>query len=192
MRVPVVLHAISGYDQDVLDTVAVPTVKGLSRCISHTGRLRNEITISPDFWSILQRLHQHEEAAPLVFELLESIVHSMPHIVTADNYESAVALANDFVSAGHVGSIDERQRDAHTRRNKGVKQPKPRYDHLSLSMRKKTKLIYEQRKPNRFPRYQSYWLDISPDWAGSHAYQAVPPRRARRLVLSNTHSLDRF
>lgn len=131
MRVPVVLHAISGYDQDVLETVAVPTVKGLSRCISHTGRLRNEITISPDFWSILQRLHEHEEAAPLVFELLESIVHSMSDIITADNYELAVALANDFVSAGHVGSIDERQRDAHGRRGKGVKQPKPRYDETS-------------------------------------------------------------
>lgn len=133
LRVPVVLHAISGYDQDVLETVAVPTVKGLSRCISHTGRLRNEITISPDFWSILQRLHQHEEAAPLVFELLESIVHSMPDIITADNYESAVALANDFVSAGHVGSVDERQRDAHARRNKGVKQPKPRYGSSFIS-----------------------------------------------------------
>ncbi|KAJ5587336.1 uncharacterized protein N7459_003101 [Penicillium hispanicum] len=124
MRVPVVLHAISGYDQDILDTVAVPTVKGLSRCLAHTGRLRNELTISPDFWSILQRLHQHEEAAPLVFELLRSIVESMPDIVTADNYEAAVTLANDFVSAGHVGSIDERQRDSNARRTKGVKQPK--------------------------------------------------------------------
>lgn len=127
MRVPVVLHAISGYDQDILDTVAVPTVKGLSRCLTHTGRLRNELTISPDFWSILQRLHQHEEAAPLVFELLQSIVESMSDIVTADNYEAAVTLANDFVSAGHVGSIDERQRDHLSRRTKGIKQPKSTY-----------------------------------------------------------------
>lgn len=128
LRVPVVLHAISGYEQDILDTVAVPTVKGLSRCIAHTGRLRNEITISPDFWSILQRLHQHDEAAPMVFDLLQSIVESMPDIVTADNYESTVNLANDFVSAGHIGSISERQRDAQARRTKGVKQPKPTYD----------------------------------------------------------------
>jgi brefeldin A-resistance guanine nucleotide exchange factor 1 len=125
MRVPVVLHAISGYDQDMLEMVAVPIVKGLARCVTHTGRLRNEITISPDFWSILQRLHQHEEAAPMVFELLQSIVESMPDIVTADNYESAVNLANDFVSAGHVGSINERQRDVQARRTKGVKQQKP-------------------------------------------------------------------
>lgn len=127
MRVPVVLHAISGYDQDILETVAIPTVKGLSRCIAHPGRLRNEITISPDFWSILQRLHQSEDAGPMVFDLLQSIMNSMPDIVTADNYESTVSLANDFVSAGHVGSLDERHRDAQTRRTKGVKQPKARY-----------------------------------------------------------------
>ncbi|KAJ5159991.1 uncharacterized protein N7482_006995 [Penicillium canariense] len=142
LRVPVVLHAISGYDQDVLDTVAVPTVKGLARCIAHTGRLRNEITISPDFWSILQRLHQHEEAAPLVFELLQSIIDSMPDIVTADNYESAVALANDFVSAGHVGSIDERQRDAQGRRAKGVKQTKSSENQVVARGIKAIGLIY--------------------------------------------------
>ncbi|KAJ5312471.1 hypothetical protein N7508_003301 [Penicillium antarcticum] len=121
MRVPVVLHAISGFDQDILETVATPTVKGLSRCISHTGLLRNEITISPDFWSILQRLHQHEAVASLVFDLLQSIIESMPDIVTADNYEFVVSLANDFVSAGRVGSIEERHRDAQARRNKGTK-----------------------------------------------------------------------
>lgn len=128
MRVPVVLHTISGFDQDILETVATPTVKGLSRCIAHAGRLRNEVTISPDFWSILQRLHQHDEVAPMVFDLLQNIVESMHTIVTADNFESAVSLANDFVSAANVGSIDERQRDAMARRTKGAKQPKPRYD----------------------------------------------------------------
>ncbi|KAJ5690269.1 hypothetical protein N7462_004661 [Penicillium macrosclerotiorum] len=142
MRVPVVLHAISGYDQDILETVAVPTVKGLARCIAHTGRLRNEITISPDFWSILQRLHQHEEAAPLVFGLLQSIVDSMPDIVTGDNYEFAVALANDFISAGHIGSIDERQRDTHARRTKGVKQSKLSENQIVTRGIKSIGLIY--------------------------------------------------
>ncbi|KAJ5152360.1 hypothetical protein N7492_010655 [Penicillium capsulatum] len=142
LRVPVVLHAISGYEQDILETVAVPTIKGLSRCISHTGRLRNEITISPDFWSILQRLHQHEAAAPMVFELLQSIVESMPGIVTADNYEATVNLANDFVSAGHIGAIDERQRDAQARRTKGVKQPKPTENHVVTRGIKAIGLIY--------------------------------------------------
>ncbi|CAI7608892.1 unnamed protein product [Penicillium discolor] len=142
MRVPVVLHAISGFDQDTLETVAVATVKGLSRCIAHTGRLRNEITISPDFWSILQRLHQHEAVASLVFDLLQSIIESMPDIITADNYEFVVSLANDFVSAGRVGSIEERHRDAQARRNKGVKQSKSSENQVVTRGVKAIGLIY--------------------------------------------------
>ncbi|KAJ5799808.1 uncharacterized protein N7518_001876 [Penicillium psychrosexuale] len=142
IRVPVVLHAISGFDQDILETVAVATVKGLARCIAHTGRLRNEITISPDFWSILQRLHQHEAVASLVFDLLQSIVESMPDIITADNYEFVVSLANDFVSAGRVGSIEERHRDAQARRNKGVKQSKSSENQVVTRGIKAIGLIY--------------------------------------------------
>lgn len=77
----------------------------------------------------------------MVFELLQSIVESMPDIVTADNYESTVNLANDFVSAGHVGSINERQRDAQARRTKGVKQPKPTYDSLFLPQGSKANVL---------------------------------------------------
>ncbi|CAG8270358.1 unnamed protein product [Penicillium olsonii] len=142
MRVPVVLHAISGFDQDILETVATATVKGLSRCITHTGRLRNEITISPDFWSVLQRLHQHEAVAPLVFDLLQSIVNSMPDIITADNYEFVVSLANDFVSAARVGSIEERHRDAQARRNKSIKQSKPSENQVVTRGVKAIGLIY--------------------------------------------------
>ncbi|KAJ5327287.1 uncharacterized protein N7506_010389 [Penicillium brevicompactum] len=142
MRVPVVLHAISGFDQDILETVATATVKGLSRCIAHTGRLRNEITISPDFWSILQRLHQYEAVAPLVFELLRSIVQLMPDIITADNYEFVVSLANDFVTAGRVGSIEERHRDAQARRNKNIKQSKPSENQVVTRGVKAIGLIY--------------------------------------------------
>ncbi|KAJ5893530.1 hypothetical protein N7495_005221 [Penicillium taxi] len=143
MRVPVVLHAISGYEQDILEMVATPTIKGLSRCINHTGRLRNEITMSPDFWSILQRLLSHEEAAPMTFELLEDIVASMPDIVTPDNYECVVNLANEFISAAHVGSIGERQRDARARRTKGVKQPKPAENQVVTRGIKAIGLIYQ-------------------------------------------------
>jgi brefeldin A-resistance guanine nucleotide exchange factor 1 len=131
MRVPVILHGISSFEQDILERVAVPTIKGLARCISDPGLLRNELTVSPDFWSILQRLHQHTESAPLVFELLRTIIESVPPIVTADNYESAVGLANDFISAGSVGYIEERQRDAASRRSKSVKPSKPRFVYFS-------------------------------------------------------------
>ncbi|PKY03615.1 guanine nucleotide exchange factor [Aspergillus campestris IBT 28561] len=141
MRVPVILHNISGFDQDILESVAVPIVQGLTRCIANPEPLRNEITISPDFWSILQRLHQHKEAASLVFELLQLIVDAAPAIVTADNYESAVALANDFISAGSVGSVDERQNDAMPRR-KGAKQAKSKDNEIVSRGLKAIGLIY--------------------------------------------------
>lgn len=127
MRVPVALHSISSLDQDTLDNAAVSTVNGLSRCISHTAPLRNEVTISPDFWSILLALHRHEEAAPLVSDLLQTIVESSPPIVTADNYESVVGLADNFISTAGVGSIEERQSDSRSRRPKGAKPPKVTY-----------------------------------------------------------------
>ncbi|KAF4265038.1 hypothetical protein KXV68_004077 [Aspergillus fumigatus] len=149
MRVPVILHGISSFEQDVLESVAVPTIKGLSQCISEQGLLRNELTVSPDFWSILQRLHQHTEAAPLVFELLRRIIESVPPIVTADNYESAVGLANDFISAGSVGYIEERQRDVAYRRSKGVKPSKPSENEVVARGVKAVGLIYHL--TNRVP-----------------------------------------
>jgi brefeldin A-resistance guanine nucleotide exchange factor 1 len=149
MRVPVILHGISSFEQDILERVAVPTIKGLARCISDPGLLRNELTVSPDFWSILQRLHQHTESAPLVFELLRTIIESVPPIVTADNYESAVGLANDFISAGSVGYIEERQRDAASRRSKGVKPSKPSENEVVARGVKAIGLIYHL--TNRVP-----------------------------------------
>jgi golgi-specific brefeldin A-resistance guanine nucleotide exchange factor 1 len=128
MRAPVVLHAISSFNQEILDHSALPILKGLSRCISNPGPLRNEVTTSPDFWSILQRLHKHKEGAEMVFGLLQSVTNSPPSAVTADNYESAVSLANDFATAGSVGSVFEQRRDMAGRRAKGGKQPpKPKY-----------------------------------------------------------------
>ncbi|EAW13056.1 Sec7 domain-containing protein [Aspergillus clavatus NRRL 1] len=143
MRVPVILHGISSFEQDTLESVAVPTIQGLSRCISEPGLLRNELTVSPDFWSILQRLHQHTEAATLVFELLQAIIVSVPPIVTADNYESAVGLANEFISAGSIGHIEERQRDAVSRRSKAVKPSKPSENEVVSRGVKGVDLIYQ-------------------------------------------------
>ncbi|KAF9889422.1 GDP/GTP exchange factor for ARF [Aspergillus nanangensis] len=143
MRVPVILHGISGFDQDTLESIGAPVVKSLMRCVSETGLLRNEITVSPDFWSILQRLHQHEESAPLVFDLLQTVVNTLPPIVTADNYESTVSLANDFVSAGSVGYLEERQRDANSRRSKNVKAHKPSGNETVSRGLKAIGLIYQ-------------------------------------------------
>lgn len=89
--------------------------------------MRNEIVVSPDFWSILQQLHAHEESANLAFELLQKVVDASPPAVSADNYESAVSLANDFASAGSIGAVDERRRDAQLRKSRGGKAEKPVY-----------------------------------------------------------------
>jgi brefeldin A-resistance guanine nucleotide exchange factor 1 len=124
MRTPVVLHSISSFDQDILEIAATPVLEGLSRCMKSAGSLRNEIIVSPDFWSIVQRLHNHTESAPLVFELLQGMSGSTPPAITADNYEAAVSLANDFASAASVGSINERKRDAVVRKQKGVRPEK--------------------------------------------------------------------
>lgn len=124
MRMPVILHEISSFDEQLLGSVAIPTIKALSRCVTDQSLLKNQITASPDFWSILQQLHQHPEAGPFVFDLLQTIVESTPPIVNADNYESTIALANDFIRAASVGALEERQKDAVSRRPKGTKQPR--------------------------------------------------------------------
>lgn len=125
MRVPVILHAISSFDQDILEMSATPILNSLSRCIAESELLRREIVISPDFWSILQRLRPQAASAPIVFEILKDIVESSPPAISSDNYESAVALANDFASAGSIGAAEERRRDANARRSRGGKPEKP-------------------------------------------------------------------
>lgn len=127
MRAPVILHAISSFDQDILENSAIPVLNSLSRCIAETEHLRREIIVSPDFWSILQRLRPHDASAPLIFDILQGIVETVPPAISSDNYEAAVALANDFASAGSIGAAEERRRDGSTRRPRGAKAEKPVY-----------------------------------------------------------------
>ncbi|KAI5289417.1 GDP/GTP exchange factor for ARF [Ascosphaera atra] len=111
VRAPVILHSISSFEQGVLETVCIPVMTGLKRCVNSAVPLRNEVTRSPDFWSILQRLHRQPEAAPFVFNLLQGLVKADPPAITADNYESAVSLANDFANAGSLPTLAEKNRD---------------------------------------------------------------------------------
>src|SRR4051794_21070629 len=111
MRAPVVMHAISSFDDNVLDRTAATVMRGLARIISQPDPLRNEVTKSPDFWSTLQRLHQHKTEAEHVFEILTTLATARPSALTADNYEATIALANDFASAGSIGSIQEKRKD---------------------------------------------------------------------------------
>ena len=125
MRAPVVLHAISSFDDSTIEFTAPAIINGLKKCIAGTESLRKEVTNSPDFWSIMHRLHQHKDEAESVFKLLHFIADVQPTAVTADNYESTTELANDFASAASIGSLQEQRKDAARRGGKAPKQSKP-------------------------------------------------------------------
>jgi golgi-specific brefeldin A-resistance guanine nucleotide exchange factor 1 len=122
MRAPVVLHAISSFDDTTIDFTAPAIIHGLQKCIASAESLRKEITNSPDFWSIMHRLHRHSDEAENVFTLLHFIADNRPTAVTADNYESTIELANDFASAASIGSLQEQRKDAARRGGKAPKQ----------------------------------------------------------------------
>lgn len=116
---------ISSFDQSILEKVALPILKGLAICIKSPTPLRNEITNTPDFWSTIQILYTKSDAAAGVFGLLENIVAAKPPAVTADNYEAAVSLLNNFASAGSIGAIEEQRYEKTTRKPKVTKSAKP-------------------------------------------------------------------
>ena len=125
MRTAVVLHAISSFEDVTMGHTASAAIAGLTQCIAEPSPLRKEIINSPDFWSIMHRLHQHKEEAEKVFLILSTIVAAEPSAVTADNYESVIDTANDFATAGSVGAIQEQRREVAVRKGQKVKQAKP-------------------------------------------------------------------
>lgn len=118
MRTPVVLHAISSFDDSTINTTASSIVTGLSQIISSADPLRSELANSPDFWSILQRLHSQKDQSQNVFDILEMTVRTDPPVVAADNFESAVSLANDFATAASAAAGQEQRRDLNSRRGR--------------------------------------------------------------------------
>ncbi|KAL1632056.1 GDP/GTP exchange factor for ARF [Neofusicoccum ribis] len=127
IRAPVILHSFATFDQDVLKQVSPTLLKGLLDCINGPVSLRNELVNSPDFWTLLRTLHGLPEVAADVFQVAESLTLSNPPGICADNYEAAIALLNDFATAGSAGAIAEQRGDAERRRGKGVKPKKTQY-----------------------------------------------------------------
>ena len=119
IRAPVVLHSLNSFDDTVLNNTATSVMDGLVACISASAPLRNEITNSPDFWSILQRLQQHKTEAENVFNILSRLASAQPTAVTPDNYEATISLANEFATAGRAGA------PATTRPTQGRRGPPP-------------------------------------------------------------------
>ena len=124
IKVPIVLHAISSFTQDLLHQSAVPLSKGMLGCLQQSQSLRSEMSTSPDFWSILRELHSVPDAAPFVFQAVVYLTNSQQGGITADNYESAMSLLNAFATAGSVGAAEEQRHDHPSRRGKQGKQPK--------------------------------------------------------------------
>ncbi|KAK5022720.1 GDP/GTP exchange factor for ARF, partial [Cryomyces antarcticus] len=64
------------------------------------------------------------EAAPTVFEIVEEVVSGTPSAITADNYEPAIRLFNEFATAGRVGAAQEQREESAVRKGKPVKEKK--------------------------------------------------------------------
>ena len=127
VRAPVVLHTIASYDQSVLEKTSTLILIGLTLCIQDPSPLKNEITNTPDFWSIIRSLYVLPEAAGKAFGLVETVVAGRQTAVTADNYKEVVSLLKGFAAAGSVGAIVEQNSDKNARRKeKSMKPAKPR------------------------------------------------------------------
>jgi len=104
-----------------LHSCSQPILAGLSDCCKGPNALRSELAGSPDFWTILSRLSSVPDSAGDVFALVEDVTSSS---ITADNYEAAIALLNEFATAAQVGAREEQLYDQAARRG-GKKAKKP-------------------------------------------------------------------
>ncbi|KAJ9653623.1 GDP/GTP exchange factor for ARF [Neophaeococcomyces mojaviensis] len=145
MRAPVVLHAISSFNDATLVQTASAVMRGLSLAIAEPGPLRSDITASPDFWSILQRLHLHKSEADNVFAILQKLTDDsffaspQPQLQTKSelpgktwrginpsSYTPAMQLSTSFATAASVpGSIIEQRRDLARSRGQKPRPPPP-------------------------------------------------------------------
>ena len=198
MRPPVVLHALSSFSDDVLSHTAAAVIAGLASCLTEPGPLRNEITNSPDFWSILQRLHQHKQEAGSVFEILSMIASASPPAVTADNYEATVSLANDYAADGSIGAVPQRPSTPAGRRPPQKQQAKPQQKKekpednvvvqralkaiaLVYNMTSLTPLLIDQSHLEHNEAWAAYW---SPIFRSLCAQSVNPCREIRHRAMS--------
>ncbi len=151
LRAPVLLHTFSSFDDALLHECSQPLLKGLSDCCKGTNALRSELAGSPDFWTILNRLSGTPDAAGDVFQLVEDLTTSPQPSITADNYEAAIALLNEFATAAQVGAREEQLHDQATRRGgKGSKPKKPESNETVVRGSKAMSIVFQlsSRVPN--------------------------------------------
>ncbi|KAI9815369.1 MAG: GDP/GTP exchange factor for ARF [Thelocarpon impressellum] len=170
LRPPVVLHAISSFDQSIQEKSATSILKGMSICISEPGSLKNEMINTPDFWAILKSLQRAKGAAGLVFGIVEDVTAGASSAITADNYEMAVSQLNDIASSGSVGSAVEQRQDAPRRGGKSSKPAKRQDDEAVLRGVKAVSIVYQltgrvqglikQSHLERNEAWAAYWSPI--------------------------------
>lgn len=204
MRAPVVLHAISSFNDVTLDQTAAVVMKCLTLAISEPGPLRVDVTASPDFWSLLQRLHQHKTEADSVLGVLERLAEDSTPTrsdsqtfrgVTPSSYSPAVALASSFALAAYApGSIIEQRRDL--ARSRGQKPRPPRPEDVTIVNRglRSITIMYalsalapqliKQSALERGEAWKEYWGAIFRALAGVEGVAMSPCRELRNRGIS--------
>ncbi|KAH7116070.1 hypothetical protein B0J11DRAFT_116620 [Dendryphion nanum] len=170
IRAPVLLHTFSKFDEALLKECAQPLLKGLSDCCKGPSALRSELASSPDFWVILNTLQRVPDAAGDVFQLVEDLTTSSQPGVTADNYEAAIALLNEFATAAQVGAVLEQRYDQAVKRGKAPKAKKPESNEVVVRGSKAMTIVFQMsdRVPNFIEQshletteaWTAYWSPI--------------------------------
>ncbi|KAF2265766.1 cytohesin-2 [Lojkania enalia] len=162
IRAPVLLHTFSSFNQDLLKHCAQPLLKGLSDCCKGPSGLRSELSSSPDFWAILNTLHSVPEAAGDVFQLVEDLTTSSQPGISADNYEAAIALLNEFATAAQVGAVEEQRYEQAAKRGKAPKK-KPESNEIVVRGSKAMTIVFQM--SSRVPNFIEHsHLDSNEAW----------------------------
>lgn len=98
----------------------------------------------------MNRLAAVPEAAGDVFQLVEDLTTSTQPGITADNYEAAISLLNEFATSAQVGARDEQLHDQATRRGKGTKVKKPESNEIVVRGSTAMSIVFQlsSRAPN--------------------------------------------
>ncbi|KAI4671292.1 uncharacterized protein J4E88_009326 [Alternaria novae-zelandiae] len=186
IRAPVLMHTFSSFNDALLHECAQPILKGLTDCCKGPNALRSELAGSPDFWTILSRLSGVPDAAGDVFQLVEDLTTSPQPGITADNYEAAIALLNEFATAAQVGAREEQLHDQAARRNKGQKPKKLESNEVVVRGSTAMSIVFQlsSRVPNFIEQshletteaWTAYWSPI----LKTLAHQCLNPCRSLR------------
>lgn len=145
IRAPVALHAFSSFGAPLLKQCASFLLRAIHECISGPSDLRNEMANSPDFWSIIGNLHNIPEAAQGSFQVIEELAVPSRSGISANNYEAAVGLLNEFATAASIGARQEQIRNPPRGRAPPPGRPKPKAELAEVVQRgvKAMTIIYQ-------------------------------------------------